>query len=112
MYESGWGKKLSFVIATSTEEVVDVTRRYTRQFHTSEFQQRRAAVGVSENWVVNTLNLLNEQLKIFLPPYRIQFLAKRRQVEEIEFEKNNSSVPDSNLKEVLEKFYLFQTNNT
>ena len=32
MYECGWGKQLTYVIAFSPREVVDVTRRYTRRF--------------------------------------------------------------------------------
>ena len=32
MYEHGWGKKLSYVLAISTEGIVDVTTRYTRRY--------------------------------------------------------------------------------
>eukprot|EP00438_Fugacium_kawagutii_P003326 Skav206153 [mRNA] locus=scaffold1545:91504:93018:- [translate_table: standard] len=32
MYESGWGKKLSYVVAFSPQEVVDVSARYTRNW--------------------------------------------------------------------------------
>ena len=39
LYEGGWGKKLSYVIATSVEEVVDVTKRYTAKY--SEVKSRR-----------------------------------------------------------------------
>ena len=30
LYEAGWGKKLSYVIAIGTSGFVDVSRRYTR----------------------------------------------------------------------------------
>ncbi|KAL0485085.1 peptide-N4-(N-acetyl-beta-glucosaminyl)asparagine amidase [Acrasis kona] len=91
MYEGGWGKKLSFVVATSNEEIVDVTRRYTKVFYSNEFQQRRAQVGVTEAFVSSTLNSLDQQMKIFLPPYRVQFLSKRKTKEQEEFENGNSN---------------------
>ena len=33
LYEAGWGKKLSYVIAIGTSGFVDVSRRYTRWVH-------------------------------------------------------------------------------
>ncbi|GFH44665.1 hypothetical protein CTEN210_01139 [Chaetoceros tenuissimus] len=44
MYEKGWGKKLNCVLAFTTTYIADVTRRYTRQFTSPEFQQRRREV--------------------------------------------------------------------
>lgn len=31
LYEAGWGKQLNLMVAISKDEVVDVTRRYTRK---------------------------------------------------------------------------------
>jgi peptide-N4-(N-acetyl-beta-glucosaminyl)asparagine amidase len=39
LYETGWGKKLNYVIALSVDEVVDVTRRYTKKY--TEVKTRR-----------------------------------------------------------------------
>lgn len=44
MYEKGWGKDLNYILAFTTDSVVDVTRRYTRKFKTVEFQERRKSV--------------------------------------------------------------------
>ncbi|KAL7538660.1 hypothetical protein ACHAWF_006166 [Thalassiosira exigua] len=41
MYEQGWGKKLSYAIGATHDSVADVTKRYTRKFHSDEFQARR-----------------------------------------------------------------------
>mmetsp|Transcript_760 Transcript_760/g.1304 ORF Transcript_760/g.1304 Transcript_760/m.1304 type:complete len:849 (-) Transcript_760:1998-4544(-) len=44
MYEKGWGKNLNYILAFTTDSVVDVTRRYTRKIKTGEFQARRNSV--------------------------------------------------------------------
>ena len=45
LYSEGWGKKLTYVIAFSKDEVVDVTSRYTRQW--DECSARRNCPEVS-----------------------------------------------------------------
>ena len=39
LYEAGWGKKLSYIIACSKDELVDVTQRYTKKWN--EVLERR-----------------------------------------------------------------------
>lgn len=41
MYEKGWGKNLCYNLAFTVDSVADVTMRYTRKFHSHEFQARR-----------------------------------------------------------------------
>jgi len=55
MYEKGWNKKLSYILAFSvvipnnrSVQVVDVTKRYTRKFNSADFQSRRRMISTSE----------------------------------------------------------------
>merc|ERR1719154_642205 len=51
VYEAGWGKKLTYVIAFSKDEVQDVTWRYSKDH--SETKKRRMLVRPS--WLVKTI---------------------------------------------------------
>lgn len=55
VYEAGWGKKLSYVIAYGLDEVADVTRRYTKKF--SEVCSRRSEVP--EEWLAEAVAALD-----------------------------------------------------
>ncbi|XP_003480044.1 peptide-N(4)-(N-acetyl-beta-glucosaminyl)asparagine amidase isoform X2 [Cavia porcellus] len=65
LYETGWGKKLSYVIAFSKDEVVDVTWRYSCKHE--EVISRRTAI--TEELLRETINGLNKQRKeiLFIP---------------------------------------------
>ncbi|KAF5921826.1 hypothetical protein HPG69_013000 [Diceros bicornis minor] len=58
LYEIGWGKKLSYVIAFSKDEVVDVTWRYSCKHE--EVISRRTKV--KEDLLRETINGLNKQV--------------------------------------------------
>ena len=59
LYEAGWGKKLSYVIACNKDEVVDVTKRYTKKY--DEVCTRRNAVP--EDWLAAAVSLLDHAQK-------------------------------------------------
>ncbi|XP_046536434.1 peptide-N(4)-(N-acetyl-beta-glucosaminyl)asparagine amidase isoform X2 [Equus quagga] len=65
LYEIGWGKKLSYVIAFSKDEVVDVTWRYSCKHE--EVISRRTEI--KEELLRETINGLNKQRKenVFIP---------------------------------------------
>jgi peptide-N4-(N-acetyl-beta-glucosaminyl)asparagine amidase len=84
MYESGWGKKLNLVIAAGFDELVDVTRRYTRQFYSEEFQNRRRQLGISEDFIVQSLLSMNTQLEIFMTVEQQQALRFMQEQEQEE----------------------------
>ncbi|XP_065226688.1 peptide-N(4)-(N-acetyl-beta-glucosaminyl)asparagine amidase [Planococcus citri] len=81
MYEKGWSKKLSYVIAFSNEEVQDVTWRYTAQF--AEVRSRR--VLCNEDDLLRLIFQLTNALQTSLSPDRKKYLAMRRVVECVEF---------------------------
>ncbi|XP_053525154.1 peptide-N(4)-(N-acetyl-beta-glucosaminyl)asparagine amidase isoform X2 [Artibeus jamaicensis] len=65
LYEIGWGKKLSYVLAFSKDEVVDVTWRYSCKHE--EVISRRTQI--KEDLLRETINELNKQKKetVFIP---------------------------------------------
>ncbi|XP_032091416.1 peptide-N(4)-(N-acetyl-beta-glucosaminyl)asparagine amidase [Thamnophis elegans] len=81
LYEIGWGKKLSYIIAFSKEEVVDVTWRYSCKHE--ELLSRRTQV--KETVLRETINNLNKIRQQILSEGRKHELLQRLIVELVEF---------------------------
>ena len=79
MYEKGWGKKLSYVIAYSKDEIQDVTWRYTRDL---ESVKKRRKLCSEESFAV-LISKLNAQRQISAgySSARKQYIVKRRVLE-------------------------------
>eukprot|EP00003_Mantamonas_plastica_P028217 TRINITY_DN62_c0_g1_i3.p1 TRINITY_DN62_c0_g1~~TRINITY_DN62_c0_g1_i3.p1 ORF type:complete len:688 (+),score=218.59 TRINITY_DN62_c0_g1_i3:772-2835(+) len=73
-YEAGWGKKLNYIIATSIDEILDVTKRYTQQY--DEVLSRRNLV--TEEWLANTLERIEATVHANLSSQRLDVLTRRR----------------------------------
>lgn len=82
MYETGWGKKLSYVLAFSAFEVVDVSKRYTRKWQ--EVLDRRTLV--SEEWLEKKLDFMNQMILSSLPPQIWDPMLHRKGAEKKELE--------------------------
>lgn len=80
IYESGWKKKLSYVIAYSAEEVQDVTWRYS-SCH-KELLQRRNKCGEME--LIDALVKLREERQKRLSEAKRLYLTKRLLMELVE----------------------------
>ncbi|KAM4689270.1 peptide-N(4)-(N-acetyl-beta-glucosaminyl)asparagine amidase isoform 2-T2 [Discoglossus pictus] len=81
LYEVGWGKKLSYIIAFSKDEVVDVTWRYSCKH--DEVISRRT--DVRESWLRQTIAGLNKTRQQSLSEQRKKELLGRLIVEIVEF---------------------------
>nr|XP_027788332.1 peptide-N(4)-(N-acetyl-beta-glucosaminyl)asparagine amidase isoform X1 [Marmota flaviventris] len=81
LYEIGWGKKLSYVIAFSKDEVVDVTWRYSCKHE--EVISRRTEI--KEELLRETINGINKQRQLSLSENRRKELLHRIIVELVEF---------------------------
>ncbi|XP_075778144.1 peptide-N(4)-(N-acetyl-beta-glucosaminyl)asparagine amidase isoform X2 [Pelodiscus sinensis] len=81
LYEIGWGKKLSYVIAFSKDEVVDVTWRYSCKHE--ELLSRRTQV--KEAALRETIGRLNKLRQQSLSESRKRVLLERTIVELVEF---------------------------
>ncbi|XP_060104783.1 peptide-N(4)-(N-acetyl-beta-glucosaminyl)asparagine amidase [Heteronotia binoei] len=81
LYEIGWGKKLSHIIAFSKDEVVDVTWRYSCK-HDDVLSRR---TQVEEAVLRETINSLNKMRQQSLTESRRRELLERIIVELVEF---------------------------
>ncbi|XP_053405664.1 peptide-N(4)-(N-acetyl-beta-glucosaminyl)asparagine amidase-like isoform X2 [Mercenaria mercenaria] len=81
LYEVGWGKKLTYIIAFSVDDVEDVTWRYTSNF--DEILKRRNECR--ENWLVKTLYNLDKKKWSSMPEAKRNIRLKRKIVELVEF---------------------------
>uniref|UniRef100_A0A8C5Q0I8 Peptide-N(4)-(N-acetyl-beta-glucosaminyl)asparagine amidase n=1 Tax=Leptobrachium leishanense TaxID=445787 RepID=A0A8C5Q0I8_9ANUR len=81
LYEIGWGKKLSYIIAFSKDEVVDVTWRYSCK-HEDVVSRR---IKVRESWLRETITSLNIVRQQSLSESRKKELLARLIVELVEF---------------------------
>ncbi|CAB3257315.1 unnamed protein product [Arctia plantaginis] len=73
MYEHGWDKKLSYVIAVSRDDIQDVTWRYTLN-HKQTLLRRNSC---SEQELLDSLLSLREHRQRHLSEARRKYLAKR-----------------------------------
>jgi hypothetical protein len=87
MYEYGWGKKeLCYMIGICNDHIVDVTPRYTRQYMTDDFQNRRRTHTSSEQVSEQIFDVINQQLQQSLPKSRLNVLRSRHKAELIELQ--------------------------
>lgn len=80
-YEVGWGKKLSYIVGFSKDEIQDVTWRYSAN-HAAVRDRRREC---REKWLVDTIIKLTQQRQSGLPEDRKKILQNRLIVELVEF---------------------------
>ena len=81
IYEKGWGKKLTYIIAFSVDDIEDVTWRYTANFE--EILKRRNECR--EMWLVHTLYNLDKKKWSSMPESKKNIRLKRKIVELVEF---------------------------
>ncbi|KAH0792309.1 peptide-N(4)-(N-acetyl-beta-glucosaminyl)asparagine amidase isoform X2 [Histomonas meleagridis] len=77
-YESGWGKKLKWIVAVGEHECVDVTRRYTANY--DEVVERRK-LEINEGWVQKYIAFKNEQMMSNISEEERNEIIKRQQLD-------------------------------
>ncbi|CAG7733212.1 unnamed protein product [Allacma fusca] len=82
LYEVGWGKKLTFVIGASIDDIQDVTWRYTHPKNLKELLVRR---NCSEQKVAEAVVQERKQIQALLPVSRKNILDQRLVEELVEF---------------------------
>jgi len=82
VYEQGWGRVMTFIVATSNEEIVDVTPRYVKNW--SIVKERRS--DHMENTLKSVITNINSDLSMKLSEEEKTQLNERRIKEKEEFE--------------------------
>ena len=80
MYETGWGKKLTYIIAFSKDDVQDVSLRYSGKH--KEMLKRRTEC--SEKWLVKTFMEMTKDRQALLTESRKKVLLDRQVIEIVE----------------------------
>lgn len=80
IYENGWGKKLSYVLAYSDIEIQDVTWRYSSKHKEVLLRRKECTEEELTNAIVNLKNKRQENMSV---PKK-KFLAKRTLKELVE----------------------------
>jgi hypothetical protein len=89
LYSEGWAKKLTYVVAFSKDETVDVTCRYTRQW--DECKARRTLCP--ELWLAEMLASMRMAMLASLPTDRRRILEERASKEKEELAPRNYVKP-------------------
>lgn len=81
LYEEGWGKKLTYVIGFSKDDIQDVTWRYSAK-HQEVLARRNSC---RESWLINTIHQLFNKMLQTMSESRKQEMLHRLVVELVEF---------------------------
>ena len=81
-YEKGWGKNLTYCLAFSSQEVVDVSQRYVLD----KMMNRMRRDQVNEKWLAETIRKRREQMWEMQGPQMAEHYKERlrKEMEEIE----------------------------
>jgi len=90
VYEQGWGRVMTFIVATSDEEVVDVTPRYVKDWNI--VKERRS--DIMENSLKSVIQNINHDLYEKLSDEEKGKLNERRIKEKEEFESKTGNVSE------------------
>jgi len=88
VYEQGWGRVMTFIVAASDEEIVDVTPRYVKDW--SIIKERRS--DIMENTLKRLIHEMNDDLYKKLSEEEKDKLNERRMKEKEEFESKTDNV--------------------
>ena len=83
-YEKGWGKQLTYLIATSNSEIIDVSPRYVLNRMMNKMRRDK----VNEEWLADTIRTKREQMWEMQGPEKKQILMQRYADEQKEFQKD------------------------